>query len=61
MVFGKLRTQHYREKQAKHWKLDGNGVVELYEYKSIDVVKNYVISSRLDISEATEKLKIILS
>ena len=57
LVFGKLRAQHYREKQARHWKLDGNGVAELYEYKSMGVVKNYVSSSRPDISEATEKLE----
>ena len=57
VVFGKLRAQHYREKQVRHWKLDGNGVAELYEYKNICVVKNYVSSSRLDISEAAEKLE----
>ena len=57
VVFGKLRAQHYREKQARHWKLDGNGLAELYEYKSRGAVKNYVCSSRLDICEATEKLE----
>ena len=57
VVFGKSRAQHYREKQANHWKLEGNGVAELNEYKNIGVVKNYVSSSRLDISEATEILE----
>ena len=57
MVFGESRVQHYREKQTRHWELDGNVVTELDEYKNllIGVVKNYTSSSRLDISEAIEK------
>ena len=34
---------------------DGNVVTELDEYKNLGVVKNYASSSRLDISEASEK------
>ena len=41
VLFGESRVQHYREKQARHWKLDGNVVAELDEYKSIGSVKNY--------------------
>ena len=44
--------QHYREKQARHWKLDGDIVTELDEHKNVGVVKSYVTSSRLGISEA---------
>ena len=39
------RVQHYREKQARHWELDGNVVTELDEYKNLGVVKNYTSSS----------------
>ena len=47
----------YREKQARHWKLDDNVVTELDEYKSSGKVKNYASWSRLDISEAIEKTR----
>ena len=49
-------TQHYfvAHRQATS-QIDGNGVAELDEYKSIDVVKNY--NARLDISETNEKLE----
>ena len=56
MVSGEARVQHYREKQARDWELDGNVVTELDEYKNLGAVKCYASSSRLDISEATEKL-----
>ena len=48
-------TQHYlvAHRQATS-QIEGNGVAELDEYKSIGVVKNY---ARLDISEANEKLE----
>ena len=52
--FWESRVQH-REKQARHWELDGNVVTKLDEYKNLDVVKNYASSSRLDISEAIDK------
>ena len=55
VVFEASRVRHYREKQERHWKLDGNVITELDEYKSLGVVKNYASSSRLDISEAIEK------
>ena len=55
VVFGESRVLNYREKQARHWELDGNVVIELDEYKNLGVVKNYASSSRLDISEAIEK------
>ena len=54
---GESRVQHYREKQTRHWELDGNVVTELDEYKNLGVVKNYTGSSRLDISEAIEKTR----
>ena len=57
VVFGESRVQHYLEKQARHWELDGNVVTELYEYKNLGVAKNYTSSSRLDISEAIEKTR----
>ena len=58
VVFGESQVQHYhREKQARHWKLDGNVVDELDEYKSIGAVKNYTSTSRLDIFEAIEKTR----
>ena len=57
VVFGEPRAQHYREKQTRHWELDGNVVTELDEYKNLDVVKNYTSSSRLDISKAIEKAR----
>ena len=56
-MFGESRVQHYREKQTRHWELDGNAVTELDEYKNLGVVKNYTSSSRLDISEAIEKTR----
>ena len=46
-----------REKQTRHWELDGNVVTELDEYKNLGVIKNYTSSSRLDISEAIEKTR----
>ena len=49
-----ITWRHTGKQQARHWKLDGNGVAELDEYKSIGVVKNY---ARPDISEASEKLE----
>ena len=51
------RVQHYREKLTRHWELDGNVVAELDEYKNLGVVKNHTSSSRLDISEAFEKIR----
>ena len=57
VVFGESRVQHYREKQTRHWELDGNVVTELDEYKNLGVVKNYTSSSRLYISEAIEKIR----
>ena len=57
VVFGESRIQHYHEKQARHWKLDGNVVTELDENKNLGVVKNYGSSSRLYISEAIEKTR----
>ena len=54
-MFGESRAQHYREKQARHWELDGNVVTEIDEYKSLGLVKNHTSSSRIDISEAIEK------
>ena len=56
VVFGESRVQHYREKQGRHFELDGNVVTELDD-KSLGVVKNYAISSRLGISEAIEKTR----
>ena len=47
----------YREKQARHWKLDGNVVTELDEYKTSGMVNNYASSSRQDIFEAIEKTR----
>ena len=55
VVFMESRVQHYREKQARHWELDGNVVTEVDECKNLGVVKNYTSSSRLDISEAIEE------
>ena len=57
VVFGESRLQHYREKQTRHWELDGNVVTEFNEYKNLGVVKNYSSSSRLDISEAIENTR----
>ena len=57
VVFGESRVHYYREKQTRHWELDGNVVTELDEYKNLGVVKNYTSSSRLDISEAIEKTR----
>ena len=57
MVFGESRVRYYREKQARHWELDGNVVTELDEYKNLGVVKNYTSSSRLDTSEAIGKIR----
>ena len=51
------RVQHYREKQARHWELDGNVVTELDEYKNLGVVKIYASWSRLDTSDAIEKTR----
>ena len=55
VVLGGSRVQLYREKQARHWELDGNVVTELDEYKNLGVVKNYASLSRLDIPEAIER------
>ena len=48
-------TRHYlvAHSQATS-RIDGDGVAELDEYKSIGVVKNH---ARLDISEANKKLE----
>ena len=55
VVLGGSRVQLYREKQARHWELDGNVATELDEHKNLGVVKNYSSLSRLDISDAVEK------
>ena len=56
-MFGESRVQHYREKQARQWKSDGNVVTELDEYKDSGVVKNYACSLRFEILEAIEKTR----
>ena len=55
-MLGESRVEHYREKQARHWELDGNVVTELDEYKNLGAVKNYARSSRLDISDTVERV-----
>ena len=53
---GNHKYSIYREKQARHRKLDSNVVTELDEYKSPGMIKNYASTSRLIYLRLMKKL-----
>ena len=50
VTFGETKAVHYHSMKTREWILGGNTVDELYEYKNLGVLKNYIgfFSSNVD-------------
>ena len=50
VIFGETKAVHYQSMKTREWILGGDTVDELYEYKNLGVLKNYVgfFSSNVD-------------
>ena len=55
VTFGETKSQHFIPMNKRSWVLGSETVEELYEYKSLGVLKNYVSSFSSNVIDNTEK------
>ena len=65
VTFGETEAVHYQSMKTREWILDGDTVDELYEYKNLGGLKNYIgfFSSNVDnnIEKTRNKAEMIFS
>ena len=57
VTFGETKTTHYESINEKAWILGEDTVDELYEYKNLGVVKNYIGSFSSNVDDNIEKTR----
>ena len=55
MTFGESKPSHLAAMQNRNWVLGDDNVDELYEYKNLGILKNYVGSFSSNIDDNIEK------
>ena len=55
VTFGETKAVHYQSMKTRGWVLCGDTVDELYEYKNLGVLKNYVGSFSSNVDDNIEK------
>ena len=55
VTFGETKRVHSEAMKVRNWTLGSESVSELYEYKNLDVVKNYIGSFSTNADENIEK------
>ena len=57
VTFGETKRVHSEAMKVRNWTLDSESVSELYEYKNLGVVKNYIGSFSTNADENIEKTR----
>ena len=57
VTFGETKAVHYQSMKTREWILGGNSVDELYEYKTLGVLKNYIGSFSSNVDDNIEKTR----
>ena len=57
VTFGETKVVHYQSMKTREWILGGDTVDELYEYKSLGVLKNYIGSFSSNVDDNIEKTR----
>ena len=57
VTFGETKAVHYQSMKTREWILGGNTVDELYEYKNLGVLKNYISSFSSNVDDNIEKTR----
>ena len=57
VTFGETKAVHYQSMKTREWILGGNTVDELYEYKNLGVLKNYIGSFSSNVDDNIEKTR----
>ena len=57
VTFGETKPHHFESLKNREWLLGDTEVEELYEYKNLDVIKNYVGSFSSNIDDDTDKTR----
>ena len=55
MTFGESKPSHLAAMQNRNWVLSDDNVDELYEYKNLGILRNYVGSFSSNIDDNIEK------
>ena len=57
VTFGETRVVHCESMKRREWILGGETVDELYEYKNLGVLKNYIRSFSSNVDDNIEKIR----
>ena len=57
VTYGKTKPAHFEEMKEREWNLGGNTVDELYEYKNLGVLKNYIDSLSSNVEDNIDKTR----
>ena len=57
VTFGETKAVHYQSMRTREWILGGDTVDELYEYKNLEVLKNYIGSFSSNVDDNIEKTR----
>ena len=58
VTFGESKRVHSETMKERTWVLGGESVAELYEYKNLGVVKNYIGSFSTNVDDNIDKLEL---
>ena len=56
-TFSETKTVHYQSMKTREWILGGDTVDELYQYKNLGVLKNYICSFSSNVDDNIEKTR----
>ena len=57
MIYGETKPVHFEEKKEREWILGDGTVNELYEYKNLGVLKNYIGSFSSNVEDNIDKTR----
>ena len=57
VTFGETKAVHYQSMKTREWILGGDTVDELYEYRNLGVLKNYIGSFSSNVDDNIEKTR----
>ena len=57
VTFGETKPHHFESKKNREWLLGDTKLEELYEYKNLGVLKNYVGSFSSNINDSIDKTR----
>ena len=55
VIFGETKAVHHASMNEREWRLGDDIVQELYEYKNLGVLKNYIGSFSSNVTDNIEK------